>query len=332
MKILLYGLLAVSLNTLADPICELHKARAELSATVLGSPYAYGSSNENGTATMALGYSLAGRNKAQLARELADAKCASLESTTILDEQQKWTMIAIHKAGAKNEVVLLLKSREMAKSHVELVERQLKAQVATLGDYNSARQVLTAIDSRILALKMVLAEASVPVNTNNVKDLLSKAKASEGTVAEIMAKQEAADAWDVVLGAGAQKNMLESSSEIKPFVGLTFKWSFGNVGVKESVANVRNKSEEAFVGDPRGYVKTADLLITKLQETLVVERERETLLADIVQDTNRILETFKGIDTALAQSTKLALEIQSGIYSAELAGVRTRIKKLDLTQ
>lgn len=329
MKILLYGLLVVSLNTLANPICELHKARAELSATVLGSPYAYGSNNENGTATVALGYSLAGRNKAQLAKELADAKCSSLESTTLLDEQQKWTLIAIHKAGAKTEVVLLLKARELAKSHVELVERQLKAQVATLNDYNSARQILTAIDSRILSLKMILAEASVPINTNSTKELLDRAKAQEGAVAELMAKQEAADAWDVILGAGAQKNMLDSGSEVKPFVGLTFKWSFGSTGDK--VANIRNKSEAAFASDPRGYAKTADLLMTKLQETLVVERERETLLIDIVEDTNRILETFKGIDTALAQSTKLALEIQSSIYSAELAGVRARIKKLGLT-
>lgn len=328
MKKLLIALAFVSFNVSAsEAICDLYKAKAELSSSLLASPYVYGSSNENSTATVALGYSLAGRTKGQLAKDLAEAKCISIMSTSELDEQQRWVIVAIHKAGAKSEIVQLLRARDLSKQHLELVEAQLKAQVSTVAEYNSAKQVSSAIDNKILVLRTMLAEPSAPVNADNIRETLSKAKSAEGTVAELMARQEIASSWDVILAAGAQKDLQDSSSGVGPFAGITFRWSFGNYGAKESLADIKKKTELAFDSSQTGYTKSADRLFAKISDMITIEKDRELVLLDSITDTTRILGTFKDLNTALALITRTNLEIQLAIYTAELNGVRTRIER-----
>jgi hypothetical protein len=330
MKKLLLALF-ISFNAYAaeepDALCELYKAKSELTSALAASPYIYGSSNENSTATIALGYSLAGLSKGGLAKDIANAKCESVINTYSLDEQQRWALVSVHKAAAKSEIVLLLKAKELSLENVAHIERQLKAQTATLAEYTSAKQVSIAIDNKITQLKAILAEPSQPIDLTNVKSLLDKARVSEGKVAELIAKQESIEGWDVILGAGAQKDLNNTNSEVKPFVGLTFKWSFGNYGVNDSIANIRNKTEKVFNSSQVGYAKSAERLLYKVEELLVVEKSREELLLNAVEDTNRILLSFKNIDTSLAISTRKALEVQSLVYGAELAGVRSRISK-----
>jgi hypothetical protein len=57
MKKLLLALF-ISFNAYAveepDALCDLYKAKAELTSALAASPYIYGSSNENSTATVAL--------------------------------------------------------------------------------------------------------------------------------------------------------------------------------------------------------------------------------------------------------------------------------------
>jgi hypothetical protein len=328
-KLLLALFISFNVNAAEEPsaLCELYKAKAELTSALAASPYIYGSSNENNTATVALGYSLAGRSKGGLAKDIADAKCESVASTYMLDEQQRWALVSVHKSAAKAEILLLLKAKELAAENTNQIERQLKSQTATLSEYTSAKQVSIAIDNKITQLKALLAEPSQPVDLTNIKGLLDKARVSEGKVAQLMAEQESTQGWDVILGAGAQKDLLESSSEIKPFVGLTFKWSFGNWGVKDSVENIRNKTETAFNAAQGGYVKSSDRLVSKINELIIVEKSREEILLNAVEDTNRVLASFKDLNSYLAVSTKRSLEIQGLVYSAELAGVRARIDK-----
>lgn len=311
----------------ASAVCELYKAKAELSSSILSSPFIYGTNNESNTATLALGYSLSGRSKAQLEKEIALAKCESTANTVELDEYQKWALVSVQKVGAKAEVVQLLKARELAKEQLGLVEKQILSQAATLNDYNNSRQILLSIENKILALKAVLAEPSLPVNPLDVSNLIAKARSSEGQVAELLAKQEANSAWDVTLAAGAQKDLVQNTSSVEPFIGINFKWSFGNYGAKDSIDNIRKRTEAVFSAKQSGYEKTANRLLEKIDQLLLVEQDREQLLNTAILDSQRLKDNFNGINTAAAVVMNKTLDVQLAVYTAELSGVTARIAR-----
>lgn len=331
MKKILLILAIISFNAYASDevtaICDLHKAKAELTSSLLSSPYVYGSNNENNTASLALAYSLSGRVKGNLAKEIAIAKCDSQAVTSILDDQQRWAFAFINKAGAKVELVELMKARAKAKEVIDLTEQQLKSQVVTIAEYNSAKQLLLSIDTRINALRLVLSEPSQPVELNNINILLGKAKSLEGTVAELTAKMEAENSWDVTLAAGAQKDLANNNSSVSPFIGLNFRWSFSGLSTKGAVENIKSKTEAAFSSTQSGYVKTSDRFFAKIDELVQVDKDREKILLDNISDTDRLLSTFKGVTSSLAINTRTTLELQNMLYKAELVGVQARLSK-----
>lgn len=331
MKKLLLALLIVSTSAFgseeSEALCNLHKAKAELSANLLNSPYAYGSSNESNVATVALGYSLAGRNKGIIAKEIAQAKCDTATYLTALDEQHRWLLLSITKGGAKAEIPLLYKARDLAKENLVQIERQLASNTSTITEYNSARQVLLGIEAKINSIKAILAEPTLPVNPADTPDLLNKARVSEGLVAELTAKQEVANSWDISLAAGAQKDLKDSNSSIGPFVGIGFRWSFGNYGATESISNIRNRTEAVFNLSQSGYAKTSERLMSKVAELLLVEQDREKLLTDVIQDSSRIISSLEGLNTDVALVTKRSLTIQQLVFTSELNGVQYRLNK-----
>jgi hypothetical protein len=316
-----------ALNTSANDICDLHKAKAELAASILATPYVYGASNENNTATVGLGYSLSGRSKGNLTRDIAEAKCDLLASTSLLDDQQKWIMVAIQKHAARAELSGLLKARQLAAERFDFTRSQFESKTVTLTEYNNIRQLQQSIDTKILSARTILAEPSQPVDNTNIKQLLDKAKVAEGKVAELQAKLEAANGWDVTFTAGAQKDLLDSNSDVSPFAGIVFKWSFGSLGSGNAINRIKEKSEAAFISNPLGYVNNSTMLFNKVEELIKVEQLREQALLVTIQDTEKLIVPLTGLDTSAALSSRKLLEIQIAISKAELAGAQARISK-----
>ena len=332
-RLILIILLLISFQAKAvsdvDTACELFKAKADITSSLLNMPFVYGSSNENSTATLALGYSLSGYNRSGLVKEIAAAKCASLATTSTLEDQQKWILLNVYKIGARDEIKGLVAAKAKAIENLALMEEQLKTQNVTLNEYNAAKQVLLSIEEKINGTRLVLAEPVEPVDFSNIKILLAKAKESEGRVAELTAKEEAANAWDVSLGVGTQKDLSNVDSSVKPFVGVNFRWSFGAIGMDAKVAKVKEKTEQLFVENRAGYVQNSSRLLTKIVEVSKLESDREKILDQAIKDTKKLMMTFKDIDTALANSTKRALNIQAMIIIAELDGIRARLAKYE---
>lgn len=316
-----------------DVTCDLEKARTEVTAAVLEAPYMYGSlstaSNDKGV-TLGAGYSFAGKSRARLIRDAADSRCTALGATLELDEQQRWLLVAINKAGARAELETLLTARALAIEQVKLLQAQLKAQTVTLAEYNTARQVQLTIDTKMSQLKMLLAEASQPTSVKSVRGLLETAKAATTRAAELEARANAEAAWDVSAVVGARKDFTASSNVnasgiAAPYVGLTFRWSFGSAGADKAVTTVKDRAERLFVVSQAGYVASADRLLSQVTEAINIEREREANLTVLLRESEALMASFKSLDTALALNTKRALSLQAIIQRAELAGVQRRI-------
>ena len=330
-RLILLILLLISFQAKAvsdvDTACELFKAKADITSSLLNMPYVYGSSNESNTATLALGYSIGGYNRGALVKEIAAAKCASIATTSTLEDQQKWVLLNVYKVGARDEIKGLIAAKAKATENLALIEEQLKSQNVTLNEYNAAKQVLLNIEDKINGVRLILAEPVEPVDFANIKTLLSKAKESEGRVAELTAKEEAAAAWDVSFGVGTQKDLNNVDSSVKPFVGVNFRWSFGALNMDSKVAKVKEKTEQLFVENRAGYVQNSSRLLTKVVEVSKLESDREKILDQAIKDTKKLIMTFKDLDTALANSTKRALTIQAMVIIAELDGIRARLAR-----
>lgn len=319
--------LAVYAGAEEDVSCDLEKAKAEVLAATVESPYVYGgvSSAANDKAvTLGAGYSLSGRSKGKLIRQAADAKCGALAATLQLDEAHRWSLVSAVKAGAKVELVALIAARKTAADQALYTQKQLQAQTLTLAEYMALRQVQAAIDQRIAAVKLVLSQPSNPTALANLRSLLATAKVNLARAAELEAQVQTESAWDVTAVAGA-RSPLGPGAQAQPFVGLTFKWSFGSSAANAAVATVKAKTAELFDINSGGYAQTMSKLTAQVVDILAIEQERSANLELQLADIRMTLVSMRGLETALATSAKRSLELQVAVQQAEQDGVKRRI-------
>jgi hypothetical protein len=302
-------------------------------------PYLYGSisnaSNDKGI-TVGAGYSFAGRSKGRDLRDAANAKCSALAAMLQLDEQQRWVLASINKAGARAELQGLLLARDKATAQLNLISSQLKAQAVTLTEYNAARQTQLGIEVKINDLRMILAQATQPLSITSVRGLLETAKVNLARASELEVKAQAEEAWDVTAVVGNRKNLggslsADPSGKIgMPFVGLTFKWSFGAGSATAAVKTVKDKTEQLFALGQNGYVQSFDRLVSQMTEAIKIDQDRDVMLQGQLRETDALLISFRGLETALALNAKRTLELQSAMQQAELDGVRKRLAEYQL--
>lgn len=327
-------------QTEAELACDLERAKAEVMAATAESPYIYGSvsniSNDKG-ATLGAGYSLAGRSRGKLMRESAAAKCSAIAATLQLDDQQKWVLANIRKAGARTELTTLLEARKQIDEHVNSLQNQLKANTVTLAEYNSARQVQDSIEDRINTLRLVLAEPTQPINITSIRGLIETAKYNVSRAAELDAKIQAESSWDITAVVGGRKNFGDNPSPNSPsnnpgdpYVGIQFKWSFGADKANNAVRVVKEKTEQLFVRSQSGYVQTMDRLTQQITEANKVEQERQTVLQTQIQETQNWLNSIRTVSSASAMNIRKSLEVQLSIQTAELNGIKRRINEYQL--
>lgn len=327
-------------GTEAEIACDLERAKAEVLAATVEAPYLYGSvsnaANDRG-ATLGAGYSLSGRLKGKLMRESASAKCSAIAATIQLEEQQSWLLTTIRKTGARAELKSLLEARQKINEHILALELQLKNQTITAAEFNSAKQTQVGVEDRINNIRMLLAEPTQPINIIGLKNLIDTARNNIARAAELDAKIQAENSWDVSAVFGGRKEFGDNpwpnrnnNSPGDPFVGLTFRWSFGAEKSYSAVKTVRQKTEELFANSKAGYAQTIDRLIAQINEFVRIESEREIFLDNQYKETNNWISSFKRVDTALAINSKRALEIQALIQKSELEGVRRRLAEYRL--
>jgi hypothetical protein len=333
--------LASLAQTEAEIACDLERAKAEVMAATVEMPYVYGSvSNDpnNDGVTVGAGWSLSGWSRGKIIRETANAKCSALAATLQLDEQQRWVVASIIKTGAKTELIGMLEARRRADEQLEFLKQQLEARTVTVNEYNSARSALASIESRIDELKKILAQPTLPININNVRGLVETAKVNLARAEELDSKVKAESAWDVSavvggrtdLGGSGSGSSSSSLSGSTPFVGISFKWSFGSGSANAAVKTVREKSEQLFGAKQAGYVQSLDRLVAQISDSMKVDQERETFLQNQLRETSRLMSSIKSIDTALANNMKRTYVLQATVQQAELDGVRKRLGEYQL--
>jgi hypothetical protein len=312
----------------AQLACNLEQSKAEVTATVQAAPQAFGSvgqepSSGEKSINAGVSQSFAGRSRATLIREAAAAKCDAIRSTVALDEHARWSVQTVKRNGALIELKTIEQAILEAKAHIAMLDQQLAAQVITINQHTDARQTLVSLENRQSELMRVLSAVVLPPPTSNVSQLIVSATTSEANAARLASQAQAETGWDVVVAAGVRQPL--EGGQAEPFGSIGFKYSFGYSASKNAAAAVGSQTAALLAAQQGGYTQTVARQREELAKLIDAETLAESTSVRQLFHLQGVRASLNGIETALAQNTARALDIQLLILQAAAQGSRARL-------
>lgn len=310
--------------------CELELAKAEVQASILHAPSAFGSIGQDattGSKSMSIGVSqsFSGRARADLVRKAAQAKCDSIRATLQLDEHARWAVLKVQRDGAVAELALVTEAIRFAKENLALLAAQLEAQTITLSQHTEGSQLLVSLENREAELLRQLSVPVLPPPQVNVTALIESSRAAEAETARLAAQSQAEAGWDVVVAGGVRQPLGGSASGgASPFATIALSYSFGYSAAKEAAARVGKKTSALLAVQQDGYNQTTARQAETLKRLIAAELQNSTTNYNQIVHLSQLKASLNGLDTALALNTLRALKLQLFALRADLAGAEAR--------
>lgn len=321
--------------TRADEVqsyCELSRAQAEVSSALLAQPEVFGNVGDSVTAqqsmTVGVRNSIARSRRAGLTDELAQAECAAYRAERALAQQ-------VQGVEARAELLSLIAAEplwntalELAQASLKREERLVKAQQATLPNLKESfdqldhiRRELATSSARKARLEEVLPQADAPL-----APMLDDAIAARSQVAQVGARLNQTNAWDVTYAAGVRTDF--GSHEKKGFVAVTGSWSFGQSKSNAAAARVAGLTgqwlREKRDGEFQTYLRALD--------SLRAQAAAQQMMLDGYAHRAELIRSarakIQNTDTASSQRLQRAMEIESAVIAAQKAAARIRVDYL----
>lgn len=308
--------------------CNLERLKAEVTATVQAAPQAFGSVGQESTSIeksikAGISQSFAGRSRAVLIRQYAEARCAALSATVALDEHARWSVQTVRRAGALIELKTIEQAILEAKAHIAMLDQQLAAQVITINQHTESRQTLVGLENRQSDLMRILSIVVLTPPNRNVSNLVEASRSSEATAAHIAAQTQSETGWDIVVAGGVSQPL--DGGKAAPFGSIAFKYSFGYSASKAAAAVVGSQTAALLAAQQGGYTQTVARQREELANLIDAETLAESTSTRQLFHLQGVRVTLNGIETAIAQNTARALDIQILILQAAAQGARARL-------
>lgn len=309
--------------------CDLERSKAEVQASILGSPSVYGTVGQDPLVTskniiLGVNQSLSGYKQAKKLRESAEAKCSAMRSTLLLDEYVRWSQLQVQHEGAKVELFIIERAILLAKSNISQLDAQLTAQTITIAEHTNARQTLVALESRQAELLRQLAIVMAVPPESNISTLLHESVEAEELAARLAAQAQAESAWDVVVSAGVRQPL--DGSKAATYGTVAFKYSFGTSSAYAAASAVGKNTAKLLVTQEGGYTQTVERQRETLKGLVEAETFASATAARQIEHLSTVRASIVGIETALAQNTLRALSLQLKSLEADKVGADTRLK------
>lgn len=313
----------------AQLACDLERSKAEVQASTLAAPAAYGSVGQDANTgdknvIVGISQSFSGRSQASLIREAAEARCDAIKATTQLDEHARFAVLQVKRDAAIAELAIVEKAIELAKSNITLLDQQLKAQVITINQHTEARQVLVALESRQANLLRTLSVVVIPPQNATVQSLLETSRISESQAARLSAKASAETGWDIVVLAGGRQP-ISGDQKAGAFGTITFKYSFGSSAAQDAATKVGADTAALLAAQQGGYTQTIIRQRQELQLLAEAEILASATVARQLVNLRQVYSSLAGLDTVLALNTKRTLDLQIKSLEADFAGANIRL-------
>jgi hypothetical protein len=275
------------------------------------------------SAIAGISQSFSGRVQASKIREAAEARCDAIRSTLAIEESARFSMNIIQRDAAKAELRMVEKAILLAKSNISQLDAQLTAQTITIAEHTDARQVLISLEQREASLLRTLSTVVVPQSDQNIASLLDSARRNEAEAARLVAEASSEAGWDLVAQAGVRQPL--TGGPASTFSTITFKYSFGYNASKDAARAVGTGTAELLAAQQGGFTQTLLRQQKELQSLIDAETLSISTTARQLTHLRRVRASMVGIETALAQNTMRALDLQLLILSADEAASQTRL-------
>lgn len=309
--------------------CELAKAQAEVSATILADPSAIalaGDPSVTATQSVAFGVSqsVSGIFRARDVRKSANAKCDALYAETNLDLYEKWSILMAQRKGDIAEQNALDDSMELQKGYVETLTEQLKNGLTTIITVKAADSVILNTVARQDDLANRMAIEIIPAPDGDLDGLIKEAAIKEGTSAMLSAKSQANSGWDFQVSAGARTPI--SGGATQGFVSASIKYSFGTSAANRAAKLVGEKTQELLDIQNAGYSQTIQRNRVELLRVIDIERKTIQALEHEQARIQILRQPLIGIDSILAKNAISEANIQISIVQASINGSKARLE------
>ena len=332
MKHILLSLLLVPTLALAgeaDVACTLERSKAEVAASVLGAPAAYGTIGQDPVSTtkiiiVGVSQSLSGHVQAGKIREAAEARCDALRASLALDSYARWAESSVQHSATVAELKVLEDAISMARANVDVLEPQLRAETVTISQMNDARGVVLQLEARHADLLRLISSAIVaPPPTSSLQQMIQVAQEADARAAELDAEAQAAAGWDVAAQVGVRQEF--GGGGQSAFGTVTFKYSFGAQAASRAARDVGAQTKELAAISEAGYAQTVARQAKELQALVSIERTASDATLRELSQLRLIRLSVAGVNTALGQNTARALDVQIKALEAEQMGSLNRL-------
>jgi hypothetical protein len=308
--------------------CNLERSKAEVTASNLAAPAAYGTLGQDPITTSksaiaGVSQSLSGRSQASKIREAAGAKCDALRASLELDEFGRWSQQQVQRDGAIAELRIVEQAIALAKSNIAQLDEQLAAHTITVNQHTAARGSLVFLEDRQAELLRELSIASKTPPVSNAQNLLSVSRIAEARAASLTAQAQADAGWDISVQAGVRQPL--DGGKARTYSNITFRWSFGSSNSRAAAQAVGEYTEALLSVQQGGYTQ----IVVRQQETLRNLIQAETLAAATAarqeEHLRQVHGTVSGVDSTLALNTIRVIDLQLKTLEASRVGAETRL-------
>jgi hypothetical protein len=306
--------------------CNLERSKAEVRASILEAPSAFGSIGDASTSvqniTAGISQSMSGYKQASLTRQAADARCNAIKAALQLDTYEQWAQIQVQRSGAIEELRAVERALDKARDNIIILNPQLAAKTITIAEYNQALGNLVEIEKKKTELMKILSVVAITPAEINVNNLIESAQRYESQAANLAARSQAEAGWDVVVSAGARQPISGTgSSQLFATVGV--KWSFGYSASKNAARDVGVQTAELMQIQQNGYTQTILRQRETLDQLIKTEEIEINYISAYLVHLKHIRESVDGIDTVLALNTLRSVDLQIMITESKLVGAKT---------
>ncbi len=311
----------------ADLACDLERARAEVTASLLSRPTAFGTFGGAATSernvTVGLSQSLSDLVRAGTIREAASARCSALAAEMLLDSQARWALLSVKRDAGTIELAAVDRALVTADANVNLLAGQLDARTITIGEYREAAGARTALELRRADLLRALAAPVPPTPTMDVPALIARAEEQEARSVALAERANAGNGWDVAVSGGVRQRL--SGGGADPFVAVTARYSFGLGASRRAEADVRRVAAELAGAREDGRAGVAARELVEVRGLIDADEASVARATRELDELRRIRAPLSGIDTALALNAVRTLDLQIEALGATVVGASARL-------
>jgi Arc/MetJ family transcription regulator len=270
--------------------------------------------------------SLGDHRRADKLRELAKAQCRAFSASTSVNRLIKYWKERAELAGIQTRRDRLEEALAYLNEVLSTRQRQLQAQVVTLGDLTVLQEARDNVQLQLIELRarQDTLPALPPKGTTNLRTLVGDVIAAQSQVVQLQAESGSKD-WDVGLSAGVKKDYYDSAA--RPFVGINFSYTFGDR--KAAASRASSAAADFAKSQYDGAVNSAQRALIEI----TAARDATTGKIKVLEDKKkRSVDTFKrllGVDTQEARRLETSARLEVKLIDAELHGSYEELKFLN---